>query len=386
MQKKQMIVFAEDWGRFPSSSQQLIASLLKLNWEIIWINSIGMREAKFRWADIKRIALKLIHFFKGLQRQTKQRLPKGLSVIHPMTLPFIAHTLINRINRIILKHQVQRVMQERGFINPIVWTSLPTAEPYLDIFNAKTKIYYCCDDFTVFGNLPHAKIAVIEKRLIDEVNLIFVSSDVLAKKMPSQKTFFLDHGVDVQLFQTPMQRPSDLPLGKPIAGFFGSITNWFDLELFSYCASSLPDWNFVLIGPKDINLKILNTVKNVFYLGPKAYQDLPAYAQHWDVSLLPFLILPSIIASNPLKLKQYLAVGKPIVSTDFPKARIYQSLIYIAQNKETFVQALQKAYFDKNEASRIAYIQDYSWDKISLELEKKLLMRHRIVGGRHHLA
>jgi hypothetical protein len=152
----------------------------------------------------------------------------------------------------------------------------------------------------------------------------------------------LTHGVDYQLFSTPVPWASDLPDdGRPIAGFYGSISEWLDLELLEAVVRRMPHWNFVLIGKAVVDTSALRGLPNVHLLGPRPHHELPRYSQHWNASLLPFRNNAQIQACNPLKLSEYLAAGRPVVSTPFPALKPFRSLISVADSVESMVNALE---------------------------------------------
>lgn len=373
--KKEIIVFGEDWGRFPSSTQYLINALLKMGWVVIWINSIGMRKPEFSLDYFRRASNKLFQYFRGKTHKTQKSLPTNLTVIHPMVIPLIGNTLVNKINCFIIKKQLANAMHKNKFINPIVWMTLPTAFPYFTIFDHCPLVYYCCDDYSVLGDSPHPEILSLEQKLIKKAVLVIVVSEVLAEKIPADKTFYLDHGIDLDLFLKAYPRPKDLPSGKPIAGYYGSITNyWIDFELLYQCAIRLPDWNFVLIGPKEVNLDKLTILDNFFYLGFKKHlEEIPAYSQHWDVGMIPFLKNQLTAAMNPLKVKDYLATGKPVVSVDLPALQAYKEYIYLTKNQDEFINALRLAVNEKGLSRKKYDIKNHSWNNRATLLEKKLI-------------
>jgi glycosyltransferase involved in cell wall biosynthesis len=372
---KQLIVFGEDWGVFPSSTQYLISGLLKSGWEIIWINSIGMRKPAFEWFYIRRLGKKLYQYLFGKTQRSRISLPENLVVIHPMIIPLSDVPIVEKINRFILKKQLAQTVKKKRFINPVIWTSLPTALPYLTLWGNGPIVYFCGDDFSVLGTLPRPDLLAVEKQLSDRAALIFVVSDALSKKMPTHKTCYIDQGVDLDFFKRQYPRPKDLPEGKPIAGYFGSISDfWLDLDLLYQCASTLPHWNFVLLGPNTADLSRFKKLNNFFYLGfKKSFQDVPAYPAHWDASLMPFNKSQLTEAFNPLKLKEYLCCGKPIVSVDLPAMASSGDYVYIAKNAEDFIQGIEFSLNDKGHALRQNSVRNDSWDSRSLFVHEKLL-------------
>lgn len=371
--EKKLIIFGEDWGRFPSSTQHLASGLLNLGWKIIWINSIGMRKPKLSRSWIKRLYHKFWLFFHPQQRTETKRIQANLHVVNPLVIPLYGYRVIDTINRFLLRKQMASLITNKKFSHAPVWSTLPTAYPFLAMFNHQPLIYYCCDEYSGLEGVDARKITRLENSMIGVANLIIVSSDVLAQKMPAEKTMFLDHGVNFQAFQKHFPRPDDLPKGKPIAGFFGTLASWIDIDLLMTCAKRLPAWNFVLIGPCTVDMTELLTLDNVFYLGRKPWQALPAYPQHWEVSILPLKQNKHTQACNPMQIKEYLACGKPVVSTDIPALKIYQPFLYLVNHAEEFVKAIEMAQFDQNQASRKEVAKESDWQNKAIRLEHALL-------------
>jgi glycosyltransferase involved in cell wall biosynthesis len=370
---KNLIVFAEDWGRFPTSTQSLVTALLKRGWCIVWINSIGLRKPSFSSSYLHRVLEKVIQYVRGKTSKYRLSLPKNLTVINPIIIPFIGIPIFDKLNRFILKKQLSPIRKSKQFDKAIIWTTLPTAYPLIEIFDGLPLVYYCCDDYSVLGDSPNPQVSFFEEKLIQQADLIVVVSETLAVKMPRNKTYYLDHAIDVSLFTKSYPRPKDLPHGKPIAGFYGSLSSWVDMNLIFQCATNLRNWNFVFIGPKQVSIEKLETLSNFFYLGSKSYIDIPAYSQHWDVGLIPFIKNQLTDACNPLKIKEYLAAGKPVVSIDIPALRIYKDFIYIAKDSQDFLKGIELSLTATNDGLRKNLVKDQSWDARALTIEKKLL-------------
>ncbi|MFI4962519.1 MAG: glycosyltransferase, partial [Legionellales bacterium] len=279
----------------------------------------------------------------------------------------------NKLNLFMFKKQLNPIRKIKAFNNPIIWVTLPTAYPLLSQFKTCPIIYYCCDDYSVLTESLNSQIRICEDKLIKKASLILVVSSTLASMMPENKTLILDHAIDVELFSKPQERPKDLPEGKPIAGFYGSLSHWVDFDLIHQCATALNNWNFVLIGPKSVGFERLEQLSNVFYLGAKNYMELPGYSQHWDVGLIPFVKNQLSDACNPLKVKEYLATGKPVISIDIPALRIYKDYIHIAKDPQDFIKAIPLSLQDSNAQARKNLVKDQSWDNRALFLEEKLL-------------
>jgi glycosyltransferase involved in cell wall biosynthesis len=384
MTKPQMIVFGEDWGGLPSSTQHIIKQMSG-RYSITWVNSLGLRSPKATWHDAKRVFNKAARIAKQLLKPrpasnvpTKVITNDGFKVVEPQYLPFPGNKFARRINRVLLRRLLTRnvkpqVVGER----PVIWISLPNAVDAL-YYIEKTGlvdpviIYYCCDDFSALHGVDHQAVTALEVELAEQVDLIVATSDKLVEKFPHGKTNMIPHGVDTSLFCQQSVKADDLPTDKPIAGFYGSISSWIDIELLCRLAVLMPQWNIVMIGAIHTDVSRLQAIENVYFLGQKGHSELPAYSQHWQVSLLPFVLNEQIIASNPLKLREYMAAGSPIISVDFPQVRQYQDHIHIADGAEQFAQAMHDSLQDSpsQRAARQLKVADESWQSVASQIDR----------------
>jgi len=262
-------------------------------------------------------------------------------IINPRTLPAPRSRLARYLAQQLLLWQIKPIIKKAQLDSPILWTSLPTAVDFAGCLDETALVYYCGDDFSGLAGVDHDTVAKREQELGDKADLIMVSSKKLLPKFPAHSTQLLTHGVDYELFSTATQRAMDLPNdGRPIAGFYGSISAWLDIKLLHETILKMPDWHFVFIGDAVIDISLISELKNVSFLGPRPHEQLPAYSQHWTVSLLPFVDNAQIRACNPLKLKEYLAAGRPIVCTDFPAIAPYRGLVQVANSSDAMVEAL----------------------------------------------
>jgi glycosyltransferase involved in cell wall biosynthesis len=175
--------------------------------------------------------------------------------------------------------------------------------------------------------------------------------------------------VDVGHFSKALDPQTKVPqdvkeISKPIVGFFGLIEEWLDQELIKKIAVDKPDWSIVLIGKINVDVAGFKSFKNIHVLGPRNYQDLPAYCKAFDVAIIPFVINELTKNVNPIKLREYLAAGVPVVSSRLPEVEKYSEYAFIADNHQEFVKYLEKAIEnDSNELKnkRREFIKKESW-------------------------
>lgn len=374
--KHDMVVFGEDWGRHPSSTQHLVKRLA-VDRQVLWVNSIGMRRPRLNRADLHRLFEKAQTFsLKRVirsEREHRVSLPESMRVLSPVAIPWPGSASADQINRALLSRQIRKEMRAGNIEKPLLWCSLPTAVVACDTLDERGVIYYCGDDFGAWQGVDHKPVMEAEKRLVARADLVIAASEELAQRFPREKTLLIEHGVDHALFSTTAARPADMPEGGPVAGFFGSIGERIHVDLLADAAERLPHWRFVMIGPVQTDCTRLQACQNVFFLGERPHTALPGYVQNWDVSLLPFRQGPDMDASNPLKLREYFAAGTPIAATRFKALKRYQALVRVAETEAEFPAAIETALHDrKHNSLRRDFVATESWDAQAARIENIL--------------
>jgi glycosyltransferase involved in cell wall biosynthesis len=339
---RDIICFSNDWDSDPLSKKHIMLRLAKKN-RVLWINSIGNRKPTASVRDMKRIANKLFAFSKG-----SQKVAERIHVFSPIALPFHASPFARWLNRRALRWSLKRTCRRLGFDKPITWTFEPASAEVVGSLGEGALVYHCVDEFSEFTGTDKQALLDLEKRLIEKSNCVIVSSDLLYSKKSrfNKNTFLVTHGVDVAHFRKACDPATIIPdeikkLKGPVIGFFGLLADWVDLELIRFIADSKPGWNIVLIGKSVTDLRALAGAANVHLLGPRPYAQLPAYAKGFDVAILPFAVNELTLAANPLKLREYLAAGLPVVSTAIPEAEKIKGSLRIGRNKLDFLDQIQ---------------------------------------------
>ena len=365
-----LVVFGEDWGGHPSSTQHLVRRLSDRR-RVVWVNSIGLRRPRLDRADLARLGRKLLALLRRRPRSGDSPVAAaGPLVVDPRAVPLPGHPLARRVNRRLFRRLLRDAGARAGVQRPVLWLSLPTAVDAIGSAEERAIVYYCGDDFAALDGVDHAPVARLERELVARADLVLAASPELAARFPAHKTHLVEHGVDFERFATPAPRAADLPDDRPVAGFYGSLSNWLDLELLVATAQRLPGWRFVMIGPERTDLAALKRLPNVSLLGPREHAALPGYAQHWDAALLPFRDTAQIRACNPLKLREYLAAGRPVVTTEFPALDGYRDLVRVADSPETLATALEEARSEglARVAERRARVAEQGWDRRAAEV------------------
>ena len=270
---------------------------------------------------------------------------------------------------------LKNLFKENSIHSYVFWYYTPMALAYTDDFNPKAIVYDCMDELSAFKFAPPA-LKVFEQELFGKANVVFTGGNNLykAKKSQHQNIFSFPSSIDKAHFKSARYHEKDAAdqsaIPHPRLGFYGVIDERFDIELIRQAADAQPDWHFVLVGPViKIDPATLPQNENIHYLGPKTYEELPLYLSGWDIALIPFAINESTRYISPTKTPEYLAGGKPVISTaitDVINPYHELGLVHIVENAEELVQTAtsELSLTDKSEwlANVDEYLSAISWD------------------------
>ncbi|MBI5020377.1 MAG: glycosyltransferase [Ignavibacteriales bacterium] len=277
-----------------------------------------------------------------------------------------------------MKRKILLKIEELNFSNVILLVSTPVACDIVGKLREKSSYYLCFDDYNRFDNV-FKSLNEMEKKILNLVDGCFAVSDTLlqTRRCKTGENHFLPQGVEVEHFQqTTVAIPERIKnIKKPIVGFFGLITTWVDIELVFKCAKAYPSVSFVLIGRATVDIGKYSRLENFIYLGEVSYDELPNYARLFDAGIVPFVLNELTIASNPIKILEYLALGLPVISTNLPEARRFGNSILIAEDDNEFISlidvALRRNSLEEKEERRMI-ARKYSWDAIGELLSQKI--------------
>ena len=308
---------------------------------VLYVNSIGMRvpavsEGRMFFSRVRR---KL----KSIRRGLVQVRP-GFSVMSVLAAP---GSIGRGIQSICMPLQINRAARSLGITKPLVWVACPPGEKVLKKLNPAAVVYQRTDRFEAFPNVDVEEIIRCDKSLRKTAHLVLYCSRHLfnQERDESPHTAFVDHGVDFDRFVKAGNSTGDCPsdmmdIPSPVVGFIGGIdAHTFDPKRFTEIVASLPDVNFVLIGacslPDD-----WCPYSNVRFLGQKNYDDVPAYMAACNALIMVWNDSDWIKACNPVKLKEYLATGRPVVSTGFDELEHWSDFVRVADDPIDFATAI----------------------------------------------
>jgi glycosyltransferase involved in cell wall biosynthesis len=367
-----IIYFSNDWDGDPLSKKHIALRLAQKN-RVLWVNSTGNRNPTASVRDLRRAWKKLRQYFRGCRP-----VAKNISVFSPLVIPFHGNRAARWLNRHVLRWSLRRACRKLGFQNPITWTFVPSSADVAGSLGERLVIYHCVDEFSKFTGTDETAILEMERRLMKKADMVVVSSSRLyeTKHRYNQNTFLVTHGVDVAHFRNACDPAIEVPsecaeLPRPVIGFFGLIADWVDLDVVRYLASARPEWSFLLIGEVQTDTSALRDMSNVHLLGRRSYQSLPAYCSAFDVAILPFVVNELTVAANPLKLREYLAAGLPVVATPLPEVLKLNALVRTARTPGEFlnqIEALLNEGKHGPDPSVSALMERESWDQKVEEL------------------
>jgi GT2 family glycosyltransferase len=266
---------------------------------------------------------------------------------------------------------VEKLRKDAGIIECVCIVQLPFWYPLAKVlretFGWKT-VYDCLDEHAGFSTNKMEMLAK-EEPLARDSDLVVATSGFLHEKMKklNDNCILIPNAADYDHFRLLPRNDLLSHLKKPIIGFYGSMLDRFDNDLVEYLAVRKKEWTFVLIGYTfGSDFSKLEKMPNVHLLGEKPYDELPLYLFWFDVCILPFKLNRLVRATNPVKFYEYVSSGKPVVSTKLPELLPFSQYLYIAEDKEDFLNKLNSA-LDENDNSvvekRIALARANTWEQ-----------------------
>lgn len=363
---RDILCFSHDWTGDPLSKTHLMRVLSKDN-RILWINAIANRMPTASSKDVSRIFKKLKAF-----REPVREVEKNIFVLNPLAIPTYGNEAVRKFNEKFLASQVKKAMKNLDFQKPVNMVFNPAAGLLAGKLGEENLIYYCVDEYTAFTGAASG-LKEIEENLFKKSDFVVVSAEKLFddKKKFNANTFIIRHGTDWNHFRKALDDETKIPdeikdLPRPIIGFHGLLADWVDFELLKKTAEHFKNGSVVLIGKIAVDaekkIKILYDVPNIKFLGRKPYEQLPAYCKGFDVALNPFAINDLTLAANPLKVREYLAAGLQVVSTDIPEVKILDHCL-IGENHADFIEKIEFALKNPKSREEISdSIKTESWD------------------------
>ncbi len=377
-----IVCFAgEDWWYHnPHSKNHLMRVFARQGNRVLFLNSIGFR---FPSVGDRSFAYRVGNKLRSLLRPPRWVEP-NLLVASPFLLPAYGKPALFALGWRLLLLQIKALFWRYGISEPILWIGMPTAEPLVGRLGEKFVLYHYSDKFTAYDGVPE-NVVGLHERLIREADLVVFAGQQLyrSERHKNPHSVLLQHGVDLVHFGRALE-PGPLPedlaaVRRPVAGFWGELNYSVDQKLLEKAARALPEVSFVLLGQVKTDVSQLEALPNVHFLGQKRYEELPDYARGFDVCLIPLTVDHEYDRHrSPIKLREYLATGRPVVSVRYPEVEPFEPHVILATSPEEFVRGIRRALTPEIAAQwrqRVNLVRNDSWEVRAEEIGS-VIARH----------
>jgi len=337
-----LLVFAEDWGRHASGCQHLVRHLLPGR-RVVWVNTIGTRRPKLDWATVRRGMEK----FRQWRRPGPTAAPAApnLTVVNPVMWPSFASTPARGLNRRLLMRQLAPVVGALP-TSPVAVTKTAIVADLIGRLPVRRWVYYCVDDFSKWPGLDQDTLRRMEADLAPRVDVAVAVSETLRehlRALGAPPAHLLTHGIDPGHWSTGSPLPAALSgLAPPLVVFWGLIDRRLDVTWLAQLGQDLTEGTIVLVGPEAAPDPALSRIPRLVRRPAAGYDLLPAFAEAAAVLVMPYADLPVSRAMQPLKLKEYLATGKPVVAADLPATRELADCLDMVGTPTEFSRAVRR--------------------------------------------
>ncbi len=368
---------SENW-MYPGFQQTIMRKLSTKN-RVIYVNSIGTRRFTIKGSQIKFYIKRIKSFIS-----TNKNSGYAAGVYSPRIIPIVYNNMISRINKQLIKIQFKNILSRHRFKSYILWIGTPTASFILDCFSPELIVYHPVDRYSEFPFVNQSKIRIFESIIAKRADVILCTSDAIRNDLIdyNKNAYTVCHAVEFNHFHIAglsKYVPEDIKtIPKPIIGYFGGLSDRVNFRLIKKLSLRYSYASIVLIGNKLTNTDELERLKNVYILGHKKYKILPFYLKEFSVCLIPYHVNELMKGVDPIKLREYLCLGKPVVSVDLPEVRKLEDIVYIASGEDDFVlkvdHALSENLRDKVK-DRVMIAKSSDWDNKMIEISEILLPR-----------
>ncbi|MDP2723609.1 MAG: glycosyltransferase [Bacteroidales bacterium] len=295
--------------------------------------------------------------------------------------------ILNKINNNRQAREIRKAIKTLDFKDIIIFNDTDMFRSFYlkELIGTKTYVYYTRDNMIAVDFWKTQGIRT-EAALMAKADLVVANSTYLAELAGkfNKNSYYVGQGCDVSLFDStlikkpPVDMEPILSLKKPIIGYIGVLFQLrLDIQVLEFLAQSRPDWSFVFVGPEDeaFSASELHQQDNVFFLGSKQMEELPAYLNYFDVALNPQKLNEVTIGNYPRKIDEYLAMGKPTVATKTEAMSVFADYTYLAVTKEDYLELVEVALKENSperEKEREKFARSHTWEANTNEIFKRI--------------
>ncbi len=375
-----------DWDFLWQGHQEIASRFAAAGNRVHFVENTGVRTVG--WRDATRVLRRLARSL-GPVGASDTRTPPGLHIVSPLLLPFPRSRIAALFNQRALLPRLAARLRALGARDPILFTFLPTPNALRLIELLRTPrsvvVYYCIADFNELSDLG-ALLVESEERLVRSADLVFVQATAFAKRFAplNSRIHEFQFGVNLDVFDRGRagevaREIATLP--RPVLGYSGGLHRHVDLGLLATVAERFPEGTVVLVGPLQEHAEALRAHGNVVFLGQRPISELPRLVAGFDVGLVPYLHSTYTKTVFPTKLFEYLAMGRPVVSTELPEVRklgLPAYAVRVASDTESFVEAIQAfvaSDVQSDAERRVALAHERDWRNVMRAISALIAQR-----------
>jgi glycosyltransferase involved in cell wall biosynthesis len=339
------LYFGTDWDAENRTSAHHVARWLGERSQVRYFECPGLRAPKTNGRDMRRLIRKVVGALRPARHPSA-----NVEVRTLLQLPFRRVPGVAAFNQWLLRLAVRRAAASarRAGGAVVSWFAVPHVGALAGAVGEDLVVQYCVDDYSALPDVDASSVAAMDTALSQRADIVFVTSHTLVarKALIARHVAVSPHGVNVEHFRRAADASLPLPaemaaLSGVVIGFFGLIEAWIDLDLVSALAARHPDWSFVMVGR--VAVPAVPQLPNLHFIGRRPYDLLPDYGRRFDVSIIPYRATQQVHFANPIKLREYLAMEKPIVSMPTPEIDRFADVVSRATTVDEWDAALLAA-------------------------------------------
>jgi glycosyltransferase involved in cell wall biosynthesis len=402
-----IVAFTKDWNDVPTCTTHILRCMARER-PVLWIESIGVRRPSLATVgDLPRLWHRLKYGLSAASLKESQ-----LRVMAPLLIPktqsrfglwFNRRSMALRIAREARRMDGSAAASDRREY----WCFVPNAVDLLPerrVSSVECRVsgagkalpltpdslrgrghsplvvYYCVDDWSKFHNLDGAWLARKEEELLRRTDIVFTPARYLEAKcraIAGDRVHYVPHGVEYALFGRALAEETRIAddlagLPRPLIGFYGNLHPWIDFDLVEQLAGARPAWSFVLIGEVFCDVSRLRRLANVHLLGRREHQRLPEYCKAFAAAVIPYdMRQPRMASVNPVKTRELLAAGVPIVAADLPELRGMQD-VCIARAADEWMGALERQIGRADRQAISRRMAEHDWSVVVRRIRERV--------------
>ena len=365
----EFVFFGNDWSAENRTSSHHISRRLAARFPLLYVESPGLRAPRANARDLRKLVRKL-----ALTLQPPRQAGEHFWVTTLPQIPLRRFRIVRAANRLVSRFLLRRAMKKIGFKQPIAWFHVPHPGFLAGKLGERLTVFYCIDDYSQLPDVDSTSIRTMDDQLTAASDIVFACSQMLvdSHRRINANVHLSLHGVDADLFALASAAETPLPAAAagmmhPVVGFWGLLDPRVDVSILASIARARPNWTILHVGRVAADVSALKGLSNVVLAGARPYDELPQWAKAIDVCILPYVANSLVMPSSPLKLREFLAAGKPTVTVQLPDVEQFGGLVYLAGSAEQYLAAIEQALAENSpplEARRRQAVAANTWDAV----------------------